>query len=413
MIKKEKKIKKEKTVNETGKEILKEANKKNEKETKMSENLIPAIYFGFRITEPKEVSAEDIRLAKTLSKEKGFLNENLFPTEELIANLRFFKDREEDSMSPMLAINEGIAPGQHNKHRNKAGEELISLHILGVETSIAEALAIKTTEAILHENGYKNVYFKINDLGGKTAQNKFSKEGTAYFRKYIVNLNPDDRQLFKESLHQLITKTKNIEDELFQNSPKPMDFLGDDTRKNLSELLEFLETLETQHEINGFLLGDQNYSSDTVFEVSDETNGKILGYGTRYDSLARKIGIRKDIPALSVLIRAKKTKAANNKTLQKIKEPSLFLIQVGYTAKIKALKIIDDLRKAGIPVKHAIYRDKLSSQIIYAKKYPHDYDLIIGHKESIENSVIIRDSQGRSQRTVKIADLIEHLKGLK
>jgi histidyl-tRNA synthetase len=282
-----------------------------------------------------------------------------------------------------------------------------------VETSIAEALAIKTTEAILHENGYKNVCFKINDLGGKTAQNKFSKEGIAYFRKYIVNLTPDDRQLFKESLHQLITKTKNIEDELFQNAPKPMDFLGDDTRKNLSELLEFLEALETPHEINGFLLGEPNYSSDTVFEVSDEATGKILGYGTRYDLLARKIGIRKDIPALSVLIRVKKKKTASAKSVKKVKEPVLFLIQVGYTAKIKALRIIDDLRKAGIAVKHAIYRDKLSSQIIYSKKYPHDYDLIIGHKESIENSVIVRDSQGRAQKTVKISELVDHLKGLK
>jgi histidyl-tRNA synthetase len=394
------------------KDKKKEIKNKPVKEIKISENLIPAIYFGFKISKPLDVSNEDIGIAKTLYKEKGFLHDHLFPLEELVTNLRHFKERDEDSMSPMLVIHEGISGGSHNKHRNKAGEELVSLHIIGVETSIAEALAIKTTEAILHENGYKNVYFKINDLGGKTAQSKFSKEGVAYFRKYIVNLTPDDRQLFKESLHHLVTESKNIEDELFQNAPKPMDFLGDDTRKNLSELLEFLEALETPHEINGFLLGDPNYSSDTVFEVRDESTGKILGYGTRYDLLARKIGMRKDVPALSVLIRVKKTKTASPRVVNKVREPKLFLIQVGYTAKIKALRIIDDLRKAGIAVKHAIYRDKLSSQIIYAKKYPHDYDLIIGHKESIENSVIVRDSQGRAQKTVKIVDLVEHLKGL-
>lgn len=395
------------------KEQKKEMKKKDVKETKISENIIPAIYFGFKVTEPVEVVPEDIRLAKTLYKEKGFLHNNLFPIEELVANLRYFKERDQDAMSPLLAINEGLSSGSHNKHRNKAGEEIINLHIVGVETSIAEALAIKTTEAILHENGYKNVYFKINDLGGKTAQSKFLKEGTAYFRKYIVNLTPDDRQLFKESLYHLITGSKNLEDELFQNAPKPMDFLGDETRKNLSELLEFLEALETPHEINGFLLGDPNYSSDTVFEVIDENTCKVLAYGTRYDSLARKIGIRKDIPALSVMIRAKKTKLAGPRLVHKVQEPALFLIQVGYTAKIKALKIIDDLRKAGIAVKHAIYRDKLSSQIIFAKKYPHAYDLIIGHKESIENCVIVRDSQGRSQKTVKISELVEHLKSLK
>jgi histidyl-tRNA synthetase len=385
---------------------------KPQKEMKVSENIVPAVYFGFKIKKPIDVINEDINISKNLYKEKGFLHDHLFPLEELVANLRYFKEREEDSMSPMLIINEGISSGSHKKHRNKNGEELIGLHIIGVETSIAEALAIKTTEAILNENGYKNICFKINDLGGKTAQNKFLKEGVNYFRKYIVNLTPDDRQLFKESLHKLISESKNLEDELFQNAPKPMDFLGDDTRKNLSELLEFLEALETPHEISDFLLGDPNYSSDTVFEVSDENNGKVLGYGTRYDLLARKIGMRKDVPALSVLIKVKKKKLASSRTLNKVREPKLFLIQVGYAAKIKALKIIDDLRKAGIPIKHAIYRDKLSSQIIYAKKYPHDYDLIIGHKESIENSVIVRDSQGRAQKTVKISNLVEHLKNL-
>jgi histidyl-tRNA synthetase len=395
------------------KNIKEEKKKTTAKEIKFSENIIPAMYFGFKIKEPVEVINEDLKITKALYKEKGFLHDNLFPIEEMAANLRYFKERDTESMSPLLMINEGVSAGPHNKHRKKTGEEIINLHIIGVETSIAEALAIKTTEAILHENGYKNVYFKINDLGGKSAQTKYLKEGTNYFRKYIINLTPDDRQLFKNSLHCLITESKNIEDELFQNAPKPMDFLGDETRKNLSELLEFLEALETPHEINSFLLGDPNYSSDTIFEVSDENTGKVLGYGTRYDLLSKKIGMRKDIPALSVMIRVKKGKTASPKKIKKLSEPVFFLIQVGYTAKIKALKIIDDLRKAGIPVKHAIYRDKLSSQIIFAKKYEHGYDLIIGHKESIENCVIVRDSQGRSQKTVKIPELVEYLKSLK
>ena len=395
------------------KQNKKEQKIKKVKEIKVSENLVPAIYFGFKISEPVEVTNDDIKLTKSLYKEKGFLHENLFPIEELAAYLRYFKERDGEAMSPLLIINEGFSSGSHNKHRKKTNEEFVNLHIIGVETSIAEALAIKTTEAILHENGNKNVYFKINDLGGKSAQTKYLKEGTAYFRKYIVNLTPDDRQLFKHSLHKLITETKNIEDELFQNAPKPMDFLGDETRKNLSELLEFLEALETPHEINNFLIGDPNYSSDTVFEVSDENTGKILGYGTRYDLLGKKIGMRKDIPALSVMIRVKKTKLASPKKIKKVTEPEFFLIQVGYTAKIKALKIIDDLRQAGIAVKHTIYRDKLSSQIISSKKYEHGYDLIIGHKESIENCVIVRDSQGRSQKTVKISEIAQYLKSLK
>jgi histidyl-tRNA synthetase len=394
------------------KEKTKKQNKQNT-EAEFSENLIPALFFGFKITQPVAVTQEEIKLAKSLYKEKNFLHNNLFPIEELIANIKGFKNRDRDSIGPQLLINQGVASGPHNKHSAKTGEEIINLHIIGIENSIAEALAIKTTEAILNSNNYKNVFFKINDLGNKSALNRYNKEGTAYFRKYISALNADDRQLFKQSLYHLISNSKNLEDAVFESAPKTMDFLGDETRKNFVELLEYLEFLETPHEIDGFLLGDQNYSSDTVFKAIDENTYKTVAYGTRYDLLSRKIGIRKDVPALSVMIRIKKRKTVSHKKIEKLKNPNFFLIQVGHLAKIKSLKIIDELRKENIAVKHTIYRDKISSQILFSKKYPHDYDIIIGHRESIENCAIVRDSQGRSQKSIKMDVLAQYLKSLK
>jgi len=382
----------------------------NKKKEDFSENIVPALFFGFKISKPKEITADDLKLTKTILKEKNFVHPHLFTSEEIVSKIRNFKESE--SLNPVLIVSEGRPQEIYKKVGKKTNEEIINLDIIGVDSSVAEALIIKTAEAILNQNGYKKTCVKINNLGGKVDQNRFLKESTNYFRKFIVNLTPDDRQLFKQSVYTLITESKNLEEEIFQNAPKPIDFLNDDSRKHFTEVLDFLESLEVNHEVNSFILGDPNYSSHTVFQITDDDSGKFLAYGSRYNLVAKKIGIRKDIPAISVMIKVKKGKKVTEKKINKIRDAKIYIIQVGNLAKIKVMKIINELRKVNISVKHNIYRDKLSSQIVFAKKYPHDYDIIIGHKESIENCAIIRDSQGRSQKTLKFDDLVECVKNL-
>jgi histidyl-tRNA synthetase len=49
----------------------------------------------------------------------------------------------------------------------------------------------------------------------------------------------------------------------------------------------------------------------------------------------------------------------------------------------------------------------------FAEKLGVPYTIIFGQKEAIENSVIVRNMQSRSQETVKQAKLLEYLKELK
>jgi histidyl-tRNA synthetase len=96
-----------------------------------------------------------------------------------------------------------------------------------------------------------------------------------------------------------------------------------------------------------------------------------------------------------------------------IKKPKVFFVQLGFEAKLKSLTIIEILRKAKIPVEQAISKDGLGSQLGLAEKLGIPYVLIFGQKEALDNTVIVRDMESRSQETIKIENLGDYIKHLK
>ncbi len=64
------------------------------------------------------------------------------------------------------------------------------------------------------------------------------------------------------------------------------------------------------------------------------------------------------------------------------------------------------LRKANIPVYQSLSKDKLTSQIAQAEKMKVSYILLMGMKEALENSIVVRNTTTRSQETILIQDLV-------
>jgi histidyl-tRNA synthetase len=72
--------------------------------------------------------------------------------------------------------------------------------------------------------------------------------------------------------------------------------------------------------------------------------------------------------------------------------------------------LIDSLRRAGIPVFHDLASDSLSAQLRDAESRKVKYTLIIGQKEFVEDTVILRDMDVRNQEYVTHEALIKKLK---
>lgn len=292
--------------------------------------------------------------------------------------------------------------------------------VLGSEKSIMDALAIKTCVSILTEAGAENLSVDINSIGDKECRNTYLKELTAYYRKHINVLPAVDRERLKSNPLRILDSKEEKTKEINEGAPDSLSFLCVSCKKHFKEVLEYLEELDINYNLNKNLVRGLSYYTRTVFEVvvpeGDEGGTPLaLAGGGRYDYLARQLGGKKDVPAVGFSIGVDRIIASpwhKKLTPRILKKPKIYFIQLGTEAKLKSLSIIEILRKAHIPIAQSISKDSLGSQLAVAEKLEIPYAIIFGVKEALENSVIVRNMQNRSQETVKLVKLVDYLKNL-
>ena len=259
--------------------------------------------------------------------------------------------------------------------------------------------------------------------------------------EHISELCVDCKRRIKENpLRLLDCKNPKCQD-IKAGAPSSVTHLCDECRSHFKEVLEYLEALNIPYRINNNLVRGLDYYSRTVFEITEETvetveeeiseekkkEGKeepkeivatslALGGGGRYDYLARNLGSKKDIPGIGVGLGVERifmTQGYKRQDPRIIKHPKVYFIQLGTHAKMRSLNIIEILRNARVPLMQSLAKDSLGSQLASAEKLKIPYAMIFGEKESIDDTVIIRDMNTRSQDTVKIVDLPKFLKTIK
>lgn len=297
------------------------------------------------------------------------------------------------------------------------------LDAYGSEKSIVDALIIKTAYTILEEAGARDLSVDVNSIGDKECRSRYIRELTNYYKKHLKDLPAVDRErLQKNPLRILDSKeTKTIE--INQEAPDSVSFLCPACKKHFKEVLEYLEEMEIPYSINKNLVRGLSYYTRTVFEIIEERTGDdgvvrkltICG-GGRYDYLGKMLGSKKDIPAMGMgfgMDRVVESPWFANLKPRIMKAPEAYFIQFGLDAKLKSLNIMEILRKAKFPVIQSISKDKLGAQLGQAEKLGVKYVMIFGQREAIDNTVIVRNMETRSQDNVKIDELKEYLKKLK
>lgn len=293
--------------------------------------------------------------------------------------------------------------------------------VIGTEKAIADALIIQTFVKILEEAGCPNVVVDINSLGDKDSRNAYQKALIAYYRKHINALPAIDRDRLKTNPLRILDSKEPKTITINEEAPDSISFLTPAAKKHFKEVLEYLDEAGIVYRINKNLVRGLDYYTHTVFEVIEssedsERNGLALGGGGRYDGLAKMIGSKKDIPAVGAAFGVDRILEApwcKDLAPRIMGETKFYMIQLGFEAKMKTLPILEILRKAHLPVYQSLSKDKLGAQLAQAEKMNVPYVIIFGQREAMDNTVIIRNMQNRSQDTVKIADLLSYIKKLK
>ncbi len=367
-----------------------------------------AYYYGFNLLLPIDFSKE--KLPALSANDRNILKETnpfINARERLTFIKNFLENKYGSTGTPALLC-----------HIDASQKDVsyLKLEIIGISKSIAEAILLQTSLVILKEYGHGSLFVDVNNIGDKDSSAAFTRELTLYYKKHLNTLHAHCRQTFKKSVLKLLECENNQCAALKENAPKSLSYLSESSRQHFKEVLEYLEVMDVPYRLNSNLISAGSFTSKSVFEIRQIQDGNpegiVLARGSRYDGLAKRMGNRKDVAAVGISMQFKKTKEADGyKKSPTVATPAdVYLIQLGFEAKLKCLPIIELLRQANIPVHQSLNKDDLLGQLTIAERLKIPYTIIMGQKEVLERSVIVRNMNTRSQDTVLITNLIHYLK---
>ncbi len=291
----------------------------------------------------------------------------------------------------------------------------VSLQVLGTEKSIAESLLIHTIRSLFHDLNITEHSLRINSVGDRESVNRYSRELGNYFRKRIEHLPPTARELMKEHVLMTLGHLTERGHELCSKSPSSLEYLNESSRKHFREIIEYLDQSETPYEIDPRLLGHHQCYSHTIFSFdtweneSRTTPHLVRARGGRYDEFVYQM-TKKTIPAVGAVITLEGQAVPLRLPKHTTTKPSVCMVQLGFGPRVRSLSILEDLRRADIPVHQSITSDSLSGQLETARQKKIPYTVILGQKEFVSNTVIVRNMFNSSQENVAIPGLVSYLK---
>jgi histidyl-tRNA synthetase len=357
-------------------------------------SLFNASYFGFTPIEAPHLSNKDIETAKDLGPD----------AHDKSAFLRFYTDKNFINLPHPLTV---------SFRKRDAGKRTYThvLHVIGVQSPLAEAMLIRTAFSILSERGFEHLIVEINSIGDKDSIASYERELHHYTKKIACDLTAEHKKILKEDIFQLLNL--DLPENAKNHIPPSIASLSSSSRAHFKEMLEYLEILGVEFRLAHKLIGDKEFASHTLFTIRDSETEQLLADGFRYTRLTKRLGFKKEMPAVSATIYdlyKKPLPIGGEKVYKELPKPKFYLVQLGQNAKMKSLPLIEYLRQNHIAIYHFLGKDKIVPQLSNAESLRVPYLLIVGQKEALDNTVTVRNVSTRAQETVKMSDLPMYLK---
>jgi histidyl-tRNA synthetase len=378
-----------------------------------------AVYYGFTPMKSPAVTKEDIEAAKGIL-DGDYVDDETeghgrlpMHAEEKIALIRMYHEGSMHALpQPILLYFKDPCRGSVRK---SIYPRYADLEVLGTSGPIAEAVLIQTGRAMLAEEGHTNTAVEINSVGDRDSLARFARELTAYYRKNINEMTPECRQLFKKDPFELLASHDQACRELNNKAPRAMDFLSETSRRHLEEVLEYLEALKVPYMLNNGLIGNRKYCNETVFTIVNADNKKargqyIMALGARYNGLAKRLSMKRDIQGVGLSLLIRGGKDGLRKPVKKVKRPIASFVQLGMESKLVSLDIVEKLRQVKIPLYLSLARDRLGAQVSAVEKFHTPYTIVMGKKEAVDKTAIVRRTDTHAQDIVPLEELPKYMK---
>ncbi|MBI4449678.1 histidine--tRNA ligase [Candidatus Uhrbacteria bacterium] len=269
------------------------------------------------------------------------------------------------------------------------------------------------------------VSVQVNSIGCALCRPAYERELEQYLRTHRTDLCEDCKRRVQRGAFLRVFDCKQEEcRKLHDGAPQIVDWLCEVCKKHFIRVLEYLDELEIPYALSSFLVRGLDYYTKTVFEFwpaaaaeGDAAPAQIaLAAGGRYDALTEALGGRAT-PATGIafgieriILKMKEAIAAGRLVPPQPVMPTVYLAQLGDQAKRKAMKLFEQLRREGLTIAANFAKDSLKGQLEHANRLGVRLTLILGQKEVIDGTMIIREMSSGIQEIIAFEKVVPEVR---
>lgn len=323
-----------------------------------------------------------------------------------------------------------------------------SLEVMGDPHPVLDAEIISIVYAFFQEVKLP-VTIEMNSIGCEQCRGGYKEELMRFYGSKRELLCESCKVRLESNRLRLLDCKEPQCELLKEGAPSLPDSLCEACRDHFMKVLEYLDEIQVPYNLNSHIVRGLDYYNRTVFEVfpvktedraqntedGQKTEAQVssegqedlssaigfpssggaqsaLGGGGRYDGLVEQLGGR-PTPAVGFSIGMERVISylrASGGGVQRLEDtPRIFIAQLGDVARRKALALWHTLGSE-VPVVASLSKDGLKAQLEIANRLQVRYAIIIGQKEILDQTAIIRDMEAGIQEVVDYNKIVHEIK---
>jgi len=303
------------------------------------------------------------------------------------------------------------------RHERPQAGRLRQFHQFGVEyfgtqDARADVEVMSLLWRFLSDLALPDLTFEVNSLG--TVDDR-----AAYLPILVAFLKGRTDRLCANCLRRIETNPLRVLDckvpecrAATDDAPRLMDHLSPEAKSHFTEVLAGLTSLDIPYHLNPRLVRGLDYYCLTAFEVTSSHLGaqNAVGAGGRYDGLVETLG-GPHTPAIGFATGLERISLMLPETTQPASVSSVYVASFGTEAAPVGIRVLDDLRRAGLVAQTDYRSTTLKAHLRQADRARSRWAVLLGDDEVRRGSVIVRNMDTKAQAEVPLPNISRYILG--
>ncbi|VXB85832.1 histidyl-tRNA synthetase [Bacillus sp. 349Y] len=287
---------------------------------------------------------------------------------------------------------------------------------LGSEDPAIDAEVLSLAMGIYKKLGLRKLKLVINSLGDGGSRQAHREALINHFKPRIGEFCSDCQNRLEKNPLRILDCKKDRNHELMATAPSILDYLNEESKAYFEKVQSYLTSMDVEFVVDPTLVRGLDYYNHTAFEIMSEAEGfgaiTTLCGGGRYNGLVQEIG-GPETPGIGFAFSIERLIAALK--AEKVALPihqgvDCYIVAMGEEAKAYGVKLLHQLREAGISSEKDYLDRKVKAQFKSADRHQAKYVAVIGENELQENKVNVKDMATGEQEEVAIDSFVDHIK---